>query len=198
MANPFEVKVCIIGDTDVGKTSLSTRYCHGDFPENATPTIGASFLQRRVMVDNTEISLQIWDTAGQERFRSMAPMYYRGAKAAICVFDVTNEESFHRVTTWLRDLKAHADPNVVICLAGNKCDKPAAFDLSKCEALAKTLGGSFFRTSALNGEGVQEVFEALARSIFETYRGQRPSSKEYDTLKLGAQSKPSESSGYCC
>jgi small GTP-binding protein len=198
MASPFEVKVCIIGDTDVGKTSLSTRYCHGDFPENATPTIGASFLQRRVMVDNTEISLQIWDTAGQERFRSMAPMYYRGAKAAICVFDVTNEESFNRVTTWLRDLKAHADPNVVICLAGNKCDKPSAFDLSKCESMAKTLGGQFFRCSALTGEGVQEVFEALSRMIYETYRGQRPKSKEYDSLKLGAAGRPSESNGMCC
>ena len=73
-SGPLEVKVCIIGDTDVGKTSLSMRYCHGEFPENATPTIGASFLQRRVAVDGTEISLQIWDTAGQERFRSMAPM----------------------------------------------------------------------------------------------------------------------------
>ena len=73
-SGPLEVKVCIIGDTDVGKTSLSMRYCHGEFPENATPTIGASFLQRRVAVEGTEISLQIWDTAGQERFRSMAPM----------------------------------------------------------------------------------------------------------------------------
>jgi GTPase SAR1 family protein len=67
MSSPFEVKVCVIGDTDVGKTSLSTRYCHGEFPEISTPTIGASFLQRRVTFDNVEISLQIWDTAGQER-----------------------------------------------------------------------------------------------------------------------------------
>ena len=67
-SGPIEVKVCIIGDTDVGKTSLSTRYCHGEFPENSTPTIGASFLQRRVILDNAEISLQIWDTAGQERY----------------------------------------------------------------------------------------------------------------------------------
>jgi small GTP-binding protein len=76
MSLPIEVKVCIIGDTDVGKTSLSTRYCHGEFPENSTPTIGASFLQRRVMVDNTEISLQIWDTAGQERLISYLFMKY--------------------------------------------------------------------------------------------------------------------------
>jgi len=61
-------RVCIIGDTDVGKTSLSTRYCHGEFPENSTPTIGASFLQRRVSLENTEINLHICDTAGEERF----------------------------------------------------------------------------------------------------------------------------------
>ena len=63
----------------------------------------------------------------------MAPMYYRGAKAAICVFDVTNEDSLNRVATWLRDLKAHADPHCVICIAGNKADKPAGFDLARAE-----------------------------------------------------------------
>lgn len=199
MSNPVEVKVCIIGDTDVGKTSLSTRYCHGEFPENSTPTIGASFLQRRVVVDNVEISLQIWDTAGQERFRSMAPMYYRGAKAAICVFDVTNEESFNRVTTWLRDLRAHADPNVVICLAGNKCDKTPTFDLSKCDSLARTLGGSFFLTSALTGEGVQEIFETLSRNISDVYRNNKPVSKDAETVKLGAaNNKAPDNSGTCC
>ena len=62
--------------------------------------------------------LFIYLTAGQERFRSMAPMYYRGAKAAVCVFDVTNESSYERVITWLRDLKIHADPNIVVCIAG--------------------------------------------------------------------------------
>jgi small GTP-binding protein len=200
MANPMEIKVCIIGDTDVGKTSLSTRYCHGEFPNNSTPTIGASFLQRRVVVDNTEISLQIWDTAGQERFRSMAPMYYRGAKAAICVFDVTNEESFNRVSTWLRDLKSHADPNVVICLAGNKCDKPATFDLAKCEALARSLGGVYFATSALTGEGVQEIFETLARRVAEVYRSNRGDIAKEQALKLGSDVKnmKKEQSGGCC
>lgn len=196
MSGPVEVKVCIIGDTDVGKTSLSTRYCHGEFPGNSTPTIGASFLQRRVIVDNVEISLQIWDTAGQERFRSMAPMYYRGAKAAICVFDVTNEESFDRVTTWLRDLRTHADPNVVICLAGNKCDKKPAFDLKKCSELANSLGGSFFQTSALTGEGVQEIFENLSRNVFDLYQNSRHVPKDVDGIKLNAAA-PQPSKGCC-
>uniref|UniRef100_A0A7S3GPX1 Uncharacterized protein n=1 Tax=Spumella elongata TaxID=89044 RepID=A0A7S3GPX1_9STRA len=196
MSSPIEVKVCIIGDTDVGKTSLSTRYCHGEFPGNSTPTIGASFLQRRVIVDNNEISLQIWDTAGQERFRSMAPMYYRGAKAAICVFDVTNEESFDRINTWLRDLRAHADPNVVICLAGNKCDKKPGFDLSRCEEAAVNLGGTFFQTSALTGEGVQEIFENLSRNVFNVYQSSRRPSKDINAIQLN--SGPAESQKGCC
>lgn len=129
----------------------------------------------------------------------MAPMYYRGAKAAICVFDVTNEDTLNRVTTWLRDLKAHADPHCVICIAGNKCDKPASFDLSKVEALAKQHGGSFFQTSAMTGEGVDEIFESLARSVSEVYRSShRSASKDYDPLKLGAASSKSNAKGACC
>lgn len=194
----MEVKVCIIGDTDVGKTSLSTRYCHGEFVENSTPTIGASFLQRRVLVDNAEINLQIWDTAGQERFRSMAPMYYRGAKAAVCVFDVTDEESFHRVVIWLRDLKAHADPNVVVCIAGNKCDKPSNFDLAKCDELAKSIGATFIKTSALTGENVDLVFNTLSRKICEVYRIKRKvDTRDDDVLTLGAAAKSSKGSSCC-
>lgn len=193
----MEIKVCIIGDTDVGKTSLSMRYCHGEFPENSTPTIGASFLQKRVLVDNAEINLQIWDTAGQERFRSMAPMYYRGAKAAVCVFDVTNEESFQRVMIWLRDLKAHADPNIVVCLAGNKCDRPAAFDLGKCEVLAKSIGASFIKTSALSGENVDLVFDTLSRKIGDVYRPKK-SSKDDDVKKLGEATSKGSKKSSCC
>ena len=197
MSVPMEIKVCIIGDTDVGKTSLSMRYCHGEFPENSTPTIGASFLQKRVLVDSAEINLQIWDTAGQERFRSMAPMYYRGAKAAVCVFDVTNEESFQRVMIWLRDLKAHADPNIVVCLAGNKCDKKEAFDLGKCDTLAKSIGASFVKTSARTGENVDALFDTLSKKICDVYRPKK-NTKEEDVVKLGEATSNSKKKGGCC
>ena len=164
-----EIKVCVIGDTDVGKSSLTKRYIDGKMPDNSTPTIGASFLQKRVKVGAAEVSLQIWDTAGQERFRSMAPMYYKQAKAAVCVFDVTNEESFHRISSWLRDLKQHADPNVVVCIAGNKCDKGASFDLAECSKFADSNEAKFFPTSALSGEGVEEMFTHLSEKIVEAY-----------------------------
>ena len=201
MANsPIEIKVCIIGDTDVGKTSLSTRYCHGDFPTNSTPTIGASFLQRRVIVDSTELSLQIWDTAGQERFRSMAPMYYRGAKAAICVFDLTNNTTFERLNTWIRDLKNHADPNVVICIAGNKCDKAGASrDIETFEEYARSVNGTFFLTSALTGIGIQEIFENLSKNVYEAHQANRRNnvSTESDRLRLGAAPVEGPKKGCC-
>ena len=149
-------------------------------------------------MDGSELSLQIWDTAGQERFRSMTPMYYRGAKAAICVFDVTNEESFNRVASWLKDLKAHADPNVVICIAGNKCDRAPNFDLKKANELAESTGGIFFRTSAMTGEGVEQLFETLSRNIAETFaKNKRQLSKDHNALKLGETNKKSESSTCC-
>jgi small GTP-binding protein len=198
--NPIEIKVCIIGDTDVGKSTLSKRYCEGVTPENTTPTIGASFLQKRLTADGCDISLQIWDTAGQERFRSMAPMYYRHAKAAICVFDVTNEESFHRVTAWLKDLKSHADPNVVVCIAGNKCDKPAGFNLALCQQYAESVGSNFFKTSALTGEGVDACFNKLTSEVVAVCRanGQISEAKESDLVKLTSKARETEKRGGCC
>lgn len=198
---PFEVKVCIIGDTDVGKTSLSMRYCHGEMPENATPTIGASFLQKRLNLDGTELSLQIWDTAGQERFRSMAPMYYRGAKAAILVFDLTNEDTFHRVVSWLKDLKAHADPDIIICLAGNKCDLEATFDTTMCDEYVKNIGGKFVKTSALTGSGVDVIFNELAKGILQTYLSKMQVNDKgtKDVLKLGDSRRTvKQSKNGCC
>lgn len=107
-------KIVIVGATDVGKTSITMRYCHGSFSTPTSATIGASFLQKRIIVGGDEASggrgggarrkmtLQIWDTAGQERFRSMAPMYYRNAKAAILVFDLLNEATFEKIKEWLQ------------------------------------------------------------------------------------------------
>jgi small GTP-binding protein len=131
----------------------------------------------------------------------MTPMYYRGAKAAICVFDVTNEDSFSRVASWLKDLKAHADPNVVICIAGNKCDRSSSFDINKANELAISNNGLFFRTSAMTGEGVEQLFETLSRNIAETYaKNKRQISKDNNAIKLGEHNKKSDntSSSGCC
>lgn len=184
----------------LGKTSLSMRYCQGEFSANSTPTIGASFLQHRVSMDGIDISLQIWDTAGQERFRSMAPMYYRGAKAAILVFDVTNEESFHKSKSWLKDLKAHADTDVIVCLAGNKCDKDGKFNLKQCEDFAESVNAVFVQTSAQSGEGVDQLFSSLTRSIVDIHKRKGSVSKEGEDLVVldGSTGTDNASGGVCC
>jgi len=143
---------------------------------------------------------------GQERFRSMAPMYYRGAKAAILVFDVTNIDSYNRISTWLKDIVAHSKGDIIICLVGNKCDLPPAFDLSVCEEKAKELNGVFIKTSAILGTNINELFETIAlkavKNHAESNQNIRSISKEVDALNAGAitldESQSSNRSSSCC
>ncbi|KAI9494819.1 ras family-domain-containing protein [Zychaea mexicana] len=100
----LEAKVVVLGATGVGKTSVVIRYVQKTFSASSTSTIGASFMTKKLTVDDCHVRLQIWDTAGQERFRAMAPMYYRGAQAAILVYDITSEESFSDMNTWVEGI----------------------------------------------------------------------------------------------
>mmetsp|Transcript_52890 Transcript_52890/g.104983 ORF Transcript_52890/g.104983 Transcript_52890/m.104983 type:complete len:224 (+) Transcript_52890:38-709(+) len=182
----MELKTVIVGDTDVGKTSLSSRFAHGLMPPASTPTIGASFLQKRMHVhpssslsdakgaEAVEMVFQLWDTAGQERFRSMSPMYYRGAKAAVIVFDVSKEGGFGCVADFRRDILQYADASVVIAIVANKADLPphASFDLASCEDAAATMGASFHVASAVSGEGVEDLFVSLGRSALRAHTEQ--------------------------
>eukprot|EP01119_Soliformovum_irregulare_P009549 TRINITY_DN2296_c0_g1_i1.p1 TRINITY_DN2296_c0_g1~~TRINITY_DN2296_c0_g1_i1.p1 ORF type:complete len:127 (-),score=9.52 TRINITY_DN2296_c0_g1_i1:442-822(-) len=103
----MEAKIVILGDTGVGKTSIVLQYVENRFSPISSPTIGASFLSKTLWITNSRIRLQLWDTAGQERFRSLAPMYYRGAAAALLVYDVTSPETFKKVKEWVRELKTN-------------------------------------------------------------------------------------------
>ena len=187
--------------TGVGKTSLSMRYCNGICPEDPSSTIGASFLQRRLLVGNTEVNIQIWDTAGQERFRAMAPMYYRSAKAAILVFDMTKIETFKRINQWARDVKQHSESSVVLCLVGNKSDltSSSAVSIEECEELAASLDVSFFSTSAKTGDKVNELFEHVVHLVVDKYTSSpsRDISKDIDVLNLGARIN-AENQSSCC
>ncbi|CAE6434794.1 unnamed protein product [Rhizoctonia solani] len=120
----LDAKVVIMGSAGVGKTSLVMRYIEGRFGQTTTTT-GAFFYSKKAIVDGTKVRLQIWDTAGQERFRSMAPMYYRGASAAILVYDITSASSFEDVKLWIDELKRNCDPDLLIYIVGAKADLAA-------------------------------------------------------------------------
>ncbi|XBI77913.1 hypothetical protein VPH35_087694 [Triticum aestivum] len=115
-------KLVLLGDVGTGKSSLVLRFVKGQFVEFQESTIGAAFFSQTLAVSDETVKFEIWDTAGQERYHSLAPMYYRGAAAAIIVYDITNAASFTRAKKWVQELQAQGNPNTVMALAGNKAD----------------------------------------------------------------------------
>ncbi|CAN0352662.1 unnamed protein product, partial [Discosporangium mesarthrocarpum] len=120
-----EVKVVLLGDTGVGKSSLVLRFVTNNFKPFSESTIGASFMSKMILIDNTPIKFQIWDTAGQEKYHSLAPMYYRGAGAAIVVYDITKANSFRTLKDWINELRSQGPQDMVFAIAGNKSDMEA-------------------------------------------------------------------------
>ena len=113
-------KIVIVGDSGVGKTNLITRYLKNDFKPETKATIGVEFSDKKYIYKNKTIKVQIWDTAGQERYRSLTSMYYKGAKGAIFVYDISSKNSFESIDKWLIEMKKTADENIKIILIGNK------------------------------------------------------------------------------
>lgn len=157
----------LLGETSVGKTCVTIRFVKNEFFEFQEPTIGAAFLTQTITLDNTTVKFEIWDTAGQERYRSLAPMYYRGATAAIIVYDVTSPSSFEGAKSWVKELQRRGDPNCVIALAANKADlegkrKVAVED---GDAYAKENNIIHMQTSAKTGMNIKNLFVEIARKL---------------------------------
>ncbi|XP_069102739.1 ras-related protein Rab-31-like [Argopecten irradians] len=167
----IEAKVVVLGSQGVGKTSVVIRYVGGMFSKAVSPTIGASFFTYKMTINNYRIKLQVWDTAGQERFRSMAPMYYRKANAAMLIYDLTSADSFYDIKDWVSELKKNVDTPIVMCLVGNKCDlsdnrEVAAGD---AEEYASNIGALNHETSALKNTGIDEAFLQVAQQLIKLY-----------------------------
>ena len=166
---PAQIKLVLLGDGRVGKTSLTLRYVNNVFSEKQTATIQASYLTKRVTVDGQTVNLCIWDTAGQERFHALGPIYYRDADAALLVYDLLDKDSFDRVQSWVRELKKMANKNIVLAIAGNKSDmdKLRQVNMLESETYAESIGATHFVTSAKLNTGIDEVFMDIARRVLQ-------------------------------
>lgn len=168
----IEAKVVLLGDQNVGKSSIAQRFCKNLFTGQYVVTIGGAYLQQRLVLSNGAIiKFHIWDTGGQERFRSMASLYYQDAAAAILTYDVTNEKSFESLNYWIDELKNKIDQDkIVLCLAGNKCDSDPndkKIQYSNAKSMADKFNMIFNETSAKSDIGIKELFQSLGKKIYE-------------------------------
>ncbi|EAX92640.1 small GTP-binding protein, putative [Trichomonas vaginalis G3] len=190
------IKLVLLGDSGVGKTSIVTRYVSGSAPENVNPTIGAAFVTKDVLIDGQNLELLIWDTAGQEVYRGLAPMYYRSALIAFIVYDVTKAESFDSVSYWIRELKTNVEENIVILVCGNKVDleDKRTVEYQTAQNMATENGALYAEASATNGTGIERMFQVAISTLLKQ-RTPGPSPQPSVNLQDG---KSKKEKGGCC
>ncbi|KAK7398940.1 hypothetical protein VNO78_10114 [Psophocarpus tetragonolobus] len=163
----LQAKLVLLGDMGAGKTSLVLRFVKGQFSEYQESTIGAAFFTQVLSLNEATVKFDIWDTAGQERYHSLAPMYYRGAAAAIVVYDITSMDSFVRAKKWVREVQRQANSSLTMLLVANKADLEDERKVSneEGEEYAKENGLSFLETSAKTAQNVNELFYEIGKRL---------------------------------
>ena len=167
-----KIKIMIIGETKVGKTSLISRYCKGDFSGGEyLSTIGIDFQIKNLKINSKKIRLQIWDTAGEERFRNIAKNYFQSSDGFLVVYDISNIESFETLDYWIEEIKSNSQELSQVILVGNKCDiiDERKIKTDDGKAYAKKKNIKFFEVSAKEGTNVNQVFESLVKNILKYY-----------------------------
>ncbi len=166
---PPTLKVVVAGDGNVGKTSLIRRWCEGKFEASRVMTIGVDFQTKVVPLPDGPVKLSIWDVAGQDRFQSLRAGFYRGNRAVALVYDVTESASLVGLVRWREEINKAVNHTKYV-VVGNKIDLPRTIPVEAAHRFAEEIGAPYAETSAATGEGVPEMFEAIARLASHTTR----------------------------
>ena len=154
------LKILILGDSGVGKTSILIKYINNKFDESHIATIGVDYMDKTIKYKNINIKLQIWDTSGQEKFRSIARNFYRNSDAIFIVFDLNNKDTYNSIKQWINDVEEYC-PNIKKILLGNKSDLEKNVSEEIIKNFAKENNLQYFETSAKNGTNIKEAFKAM-------------------------------------
>ena len=189
-------KVVLVGESGVGKTSIITQFIDQTFQEDQQSTTGGTFSTKSVICEGGKIlKFEIWDTAGQEKYRSLTTMFYKDANAAVMVYDVTRKESFDEIKNyWSNQIKENSPENIILVIAGNKSDliEQETVDEEEARNFAKELNAIFISTSAKSSEGINSLFEEIAKKhtgstniTIKEDDGEEPQAKEQkNTVKI--------------
>ncbi|GAB4837271.1 hypothetical protein Ancab_002173 [Ancistrocladus abbreviatus] len=199
------LKVIILGDSGVGKTSLMNQFVNHKFTNQYKATIGADFLTKEVQIDDRLFTLQIWDTAGQERFQSLGVAFYRGADCCVLVYDVNVMKSFDNLNRWREEFLLQASPhdpeNFPFVVLGNKVDvdggNSRVVSAKKAKAWCASKGNiPYFETSAKDGTNVEAAFQCIAKNAIKN----EPEEDIYlpDTIDMTGGAQQQRSSGCEC
>jgi len=162
-------KLLLMGESNVGKTSIILRYTENEFQTTGISTCGVDVKCKFVSVDNTKIKLVIWDTAVQERFRGLAKNYFRGANGFILVYDITNKNSFDKLRGWMSDAKEKIDNEYKMVVIGNKrdCEDEREVDTNTLKEFGEKNGVLTMEVSAKTGEGIDSLFNEMVRELLK-------------------------------
>ena len=198
----FIFKILLLGNSDVGKSSLILRFVDGMWSETFIPTIGVDFKIKSLEINDKLVKMQIWDPAGEERFRTVIASYFKGSHGILLIYDITNKTSFKELDNWLSVIENNASQNVLKILIGNKSDLEENREVTKEEgqAFAKANNMQFMETSAKMNTNVSEAFEALAKIIMEfnsdkNVKNNRDERKKSIKVSSGQNIKPNKK---CC
>ena len=166
-SNSESIKIVLIGESGVGKTSIISQFVNQVFQEDVESSSSGTYNSKTLIYDNNKVlKLEIWDTAGQEKYRSLASMFYKEASAAILVYDITRKDSFEQIQQyWASQLKENSPSNIILALCGNKSDliEEEKVDEEEARNYAQEINAIFYPTSAKNDSGITDLFLQIAK-----------------------------------
>ena len=159
------IKVTLIGESSVGKTSIINRYTKESFSQELDSTLGANYSQKKITLYKKKIRMDLWDTAGQEKYRAIGRHFYKESYIVCLVYDITNKDSFEKIkSVWYPDLKEYGEKLKIVALVGNKLDKYLEEEVNEEDAkkFAVEIKAIYKRTSAMEGTNIEDLFNTLA------------------------------------